>query len=86
MMDGPMLSPDVERKLDALLAGWAERHSLSPVRAEAIQRQALATAEGELSREWWLGFLKGLNTTLRRSLSTWQPGVSAAVALAQGSR
>ena len=82
----PMLSRDVERRLDGLLVGWAERHALSPVRAEAIRRRALAQAGEELGKEWWGAFLSGLNATLKRSLNTWQPAVSSAVALAQGSR
>ncbi|HZP83569.1 MAG TPA: hypothetical protein VFB21_18130 [Chthonomonadaceae bacterium] len=42
--------------LDRALDQWAERHALSPVRAEAIRLAALAAEEPQkaLSYEWWL--------------------------------
>jgi hypothetical protein len=43
--------------LDRALDQWAERHALSPVRAEAIRLAALAAVEERqeaLSYEWWL--------------------------------
>ena len=84
MTTEPMLPLEVEECLDGLLVGWAERHALSPMRAEAIRRRALAPAGDELGKEWWGAFLGGLNATLKRSLNTWQPAVSSAVALARG--
>jgi hypothetical protein len=69
------LPQGVERKLDALLSGWAERQALSPARVEAIRRSALAPAQGELDLEWWTCFLAGFRANLQRSLTAWQPGL-----------
>lgn len=64
------LPAEIERKLNALLAEWAQCQALPAARAELIRQEVLrerALGDTGLTYEWWSHFFAGMAATIRRA-------------------
>ena len=69
-MDEYTLPHEVDKRLDALLAGWAAASALPAAQAATIRSRVLAEGGGqqaELGVEWWQAFASGLSRTIKQS-------------------
>jgi hypothetical protein len=65
---GQPLPSEVDDRLNRLLECWADRHRLTPARAEAILQTILETS-GELGYDWWQAFWGRMNDIIIRAHS-----------------
>ncbi|MEZ4663001.1 MAG: hypothetical protein R2911_36090 [Caldilineaceae bacterium] len=61
-----ILPPEIDRRLDELLAGWGQTQRLDEARTEAMRREILYVVE-ELPTGWWTDYSQWLNATLERA-------------------
>ena len=61
-----MLPPEVDEHLNRLLQLWADRHRLTPIRADSIRRTVVASSQ-ELGYEWWQEWADNMIALLTRA-------------------